>query len=102
MDLNTALAWLALLISFLAAYYARWSANAAKRANALGRLSAMLELRSHYIEQMERQADYAKNFAGPNSGLEAASKEYARLDERLRDINRAVDEFHHDLVRVRV
>ena len=48
-DWGLLLATLALLVSGLATFCARWSAAEAKKANDIGRLNALLALRTHYL-----------------------------------------------------
>ena len=99
MTLDIPLAVLALLVSGLAALYARWSAREARRANDIGRLNALLAMRSHYLALMEHQARLADMLKELPSGLEAARKAYADLDDKLRDVNREIDTYHASLVR---
>ncbi len=84
----------ALLISSLAAFYVRRSATEANRANNIGRLNALLALRVHYLELMQRQVDLVKVLGHLPSGLKAINDTYAELDTRLREVSREIDKQH--------
>jgi hypothetical protein len=92
------LAVLALLVSGLAALYARWSAREARKANDIGRLNALLALRGHYLALMERQERLAKTLGSVPSGLRAAEKAYADLDGKLREVSVEIDTHHVNVV----
>jgi hypothetical protein len=92
------LAALALLVSCLAALYARWSAAEAKKANDIGRLNALLALRTHYLAQMQHQADLAQTLRDSPSGHRVALSAYADLDTKLREVSREIDKQHADIV----
>ena len=74
MTVEIPLAVLALLVSALAALYARWSAREAKKANDIGRLNALLALRTHYLALMDHQVKLAETMRGLPSGLEATQR----------------------------
>lgn len=95
------LASLALLASFLAALYARWSAAEAKKANDIGRLNALLALRTHYLALMQHQTDLAQVLRNSPGGLKAAQNTYADLDTRLREVSHEIDKQHADIVGLR-
>lgn len=91
----------AALIASLAALYARWSANEAKKANDIGRLNALLALRQHYLELMNHQAKLAELLKTSPSGSQAVRETYAELDTKLRDVSCEIDKYHWNLVNVR-
>lgn len=95
------LALLALLISGLAALYARWSAREAKRANDIGRLNALLAMRSHYLALMDHQFKLAETLKGLPSGAIAAQQAYTELDGKLREVNCEIETYHTNLVGMR-
>lgn len=101
MTVEIPLAVLALLVSALAALYARWSAREAKKANDIGRLNALLALRTHYLALMDHQVKLAETMRGLPSGLEATQRAYADLDDKLREVNREIDTYHSSLAGVR-
>lgn len=101
MATEMALAILALLISGLAAFYAGWSAREARDANDMGRLNALLALRSHYLVLLEREARVAETLKNIPSGLQAAQTSYAALDTKLREVSREVDTYHTKLIGAR-
>jgi hypothetical protein len=101
MTVEMSLAILALLISGLAALYSRWSAREARKANDIGRLNALLALRSHYLALMDHQARLADTLRGLPSGLIAAQKAYTDLDGKLREVSHEIDAYHISLVGVR-
>lgn len=84
--------------SVLAAWYARWSAAEAKKANDIGRLNALLALRTHYLALMQHQADLAKVLSSTPSGLQAVHGTYAALDTKLREVSREIDKCHAGFV----
>lgn len=88
------LAILALLVSGLAALYARWSVREAKKANDLGRLNALLALRTHYLALMEHQAKLAEVLRNIPSGQKAVQDTYGELDSKLREVSREIDAYH--------
>ncbi|MDI3275880.1 hypothetical protein [Pseudomonas sp. AL03] len=88
----------AVLIASLAALYARWSANEAKKANDIGRLNALLALRQHYLELMNHQAKLAELLKTSSSGIQAVRETYGELDTKLRDVSREIDKYHWNLV----
>jgi hypothetical protein len=92
------LAIVALLTSGLAALYARWSASEAKQANDIGRLNALLALRSHYLALMEHQAKLAQTLRGSPGGLQSVQDAVADLDGKLREVGRELDAYHSSLV----
>ncbi len=100
MDWELFLAAVALLASGLAALYARWSANEAKAANDIGRLNALLALRSHYLALAEHEAKLVHTLGGSPSGLQAARSAFAELDSRLREVGRELDRYHAKLLDV--
>lgn len=100
MAFELSLSVIALLVSGLAALYARWSAREAKSANDIGRLNALLALRGHYLAQMEHQTRLTETtLRGIPGGLQAAQNAYADLDNKLREVNREIDPYHIRLVR---
>jgi len=101
MTVEMALAIAALLISALAALYSRRSVREAKNANDMGRLNALLALRSHYLALLEHQARLAEALKNPPSGLQAAQANYAELDSKLREVSREVDTYHAKLTGTR-
>lgn len=95
---NLSLTALALLASCLAAMYAGWSAREAKKSNDIGRLNALLALRTHYLALMQYQSELAKIMNNSSAGLEAAKNAYADLDTKLREVNREIDKQHAGIV----
>ena len=89
---------LALLVSALAALYARWTVREAKSANDMGRLNAMLTLQSHYSEQLNHQAKLAQDLVNIPSGHNAALDSHAALDVKLREVSREIEKYHSKLV----
>ncbi len=98
MNWELLLAALALLASGLAALYARWSAAEARKANDIGRLNALLSLRTHYLALMQHQVDLAKFLQNSPGGLQAAQSAYADLDTKLREVNREIDKQHAGII----
>lgn len=98
MNWELLLAALALLASGLAALYARWSAAEAKRANDIGRLNALLALRTHYLSLIQHQADLAQVLSNSPSGLQAIQRTYADLDTKLREVSHEIDKQHAGIV----
>ena len=94
MSLEFAVALLALLISALAALYARWSWAEAKRSNDMGRLNALLALRAHYLALLEHQVKLADVFKTLPSGMKEVHRTYAELDRKLREVSDQVDGYH--------
>ena len=99
MDLSFAATLLAILISILAALYARRSASEAKRANDIGRLNALLALRAHYLAQSQQQVELAKIFSSAPSGRQAAFEAFANLDGKIREVSVEIDIYHGSLMR---
>jgi hypothetical protein len=95
------LAVLALLVSAVAALYARWTAQEAKKSNDMGRLNALLALRGHYLALLDHQTNLADTLRNLPSGLKAAHDTYADLDTKLREVSREIDTYHARLVGVR-
>lgn len=95
---NLSLTALALLASCLAAMFAGWSAREAKKSNDIGRLNALLALRTHYLALMQHQSEFAKIMNNQSAGLEAAMKAYADLDKKLGEVNREIDKQHAGIV----
>jgi len=91
MTLETAIALFALLVSLVAAVYAR-------RANDQSRLNALLALRTHYLALMDHQGKLAEFLSNLPSGLKAAQDSYADLDTKLREVSREIDTYHVSLV----
>lgn len=98
MDWQLSLAVLALLASGLAVLYARRSAKEAKKSNDIGRLNALLTLRTHYLALMQHQFELSKILSHSPSGLKAVRNTYADLDTKLREVNREIDKQHADIV----
>ena len=71
MNWKLSLSAMALLAASLAALYARWSAREAKRSNDIGRLNALLALRTHYLALMRHQEHLAKVLSNSPAGLQA-------------------------------
>ncbi len=92
------LAAIGILESGMDALYARWSAAEAKRANNIGRLNALLALRTHYLALMQHQADLAKVLSGSPAGLQAVQNTAADLDTKLREVSREIDKHHAGIV----
>lgn len=87
----------AVLVAGLAALYARWSVKEAKKANDIGRLNALLAIRAHYLELMAQKGRIAEQLKGMK-GAEKAYEAYAGLDSKLREVNKAIDEYHEKVV----
>lgn len=102
MDWQLSLAVLALLASGLAVLYARRSAKEAKKSNDIGRLSALLALRIHYLALMQQQSELAKILNNSPGGLQAVHNAYADLDTKLREVCREIDKQHAGIVGERV
>lgn len=98
MNWELSLAALALLSSSLAALYARWSAKEAKKSNDIGRLNALLALRTHYLALMQHQSELAKILNNSPAGLKAVQNAYADLDTKLREVSREIDKQHAGIV----
>ena len=98
MNWELSLAALALLASSLAALYARWSAKEAKKSNDIGRLNALLALRTHYLELMQHQSELAKILNNSPAGFQAVQNDYADLDTKLREVSREIDKQHAGIV----
>lgn len=92
------LAILALLVSSLAALYASWSAGVARKANDIGRLNALLALRSRYLALIERQSKLAETLSNIPSGHQAVSDAFADLDAKLREVSHEIDTYHSKIV----
>lgn len=98
MNLEIVIAALALLVSGLAVFYT-WRSNLeAKKANNISRLNALLALEEHYKKLMEFQAKFAKNFRQSQSGFKCAEEEYAKLDGKLREVNREIKKLHETII----
>ena len=89
---------LALLVSGLAALYARWSAREARRANDIGRLNALLSLRAHYLALMQHQEKIAQVLSNSPNGLQAVRNTYTDLDTKLREVNHEIEKQHADTI----
>lgn len=74
------LATLALLVSALAALYARWSFAEAKKANDIGHLNALIALRTYYLSMIQHQADLVKTLDNLPSVLQSIQHAHAELD----------------------
>lgn len=98
MNWELSLAALAALAASLAAMYARWSVREAKRSNDIGRLNALLALRTHYLALMQHQAELVKILSNSPAGLQAVHNSYADLDTKLREVSREIDKQHADIV----
>lgn len=92
------IAVMALLAAGLSARYAGRSASEAKRSNDIGRLNALLALRTQYLALMRQQEDLAKVLSNSPSGLQAVHDTYADLDTKLREVSRELDKQHADIV----
>lgn len=99
MDVGVAITLLAILISILAALYARSSAAEAKKANNIGRLNALVALRTHYLALSQYQVELAKILSVIPSGAQAAFESFENLDGKLRQVNAEIDRYHAVLVR---
>ncbi|WP_213865634.1 hypothetical protein [Vibrio crassostreae] len=77
--------------------YALWSAKEAMKANDIGRLNALLAIRTHYLELMAKKGLIAQQLEGMR-GAERAYEAYADLDLKLREVNKAIDEYHEKVV----
>lgn len=89
---------LSALIAGLAALYSRWSAREARRANDIGRLNALLALRSHYQAEMNHQSAFIEQMRGVASAVEAARTKSTELDTKLKEVSSEIDKYHFDLV----
>lgn len=98
MDPVTAGALVSMLIAMLSVIYARRSVNQARHANDIGRLNALLALRTHYLELMARQAELAKELQG-TSGENKANNAYADLDTELREVNQTIRRYHRTVTK---
>src|SRR5690606_24544330 len=98
MNWELSLSAMALLAASLAALYARWSAREAKRSNDIGRLNALLALRTHYLALMRHQEHLAKVLSNSPAGLQAVHETYADLDTKLREVSREIDKQHAGIV----
>lgn len=98
-DWQVVIAVLALLASGLAAVYSRRSVGEARKANDIGRLNALLALRSHYLELMQHQEKLAQLLNGSSEGLKAAHSAYADLDSKLGEVNREIEKQHAAVIR---
>ena len=94
---NDAIAVVAALVAGLSALYARWSASEAKKANDISRLNALLTIRAHYLELMSQKGRIAEQLKGMK-GAEKAYEAYANLDLKLREVNKAIDQYHEKFV----
>ena len=98
MNWELLLAGLALLASAFAALYARSSASEARKANDIGRLNALLALRSHYLSLLQNQAKLAEGLRHLPSGMQAVQDTYADLDTKLREVGREIDKQHASII----
>lgn len=85
---------LALIVSLVAAAYAR-------RANDLGRLNSLLSLRTHYLALMERQVKLAELLSNLPSGLKAVQDSYSEMNTKLREVSHEIDKYHVKLTGLR-
>ncbi len=92
------MAVLALIFSVAAVLYARQAAHEAEKANDLGRLNALLALRTHYLAMMEHQEKLAELFNNSPGGLQATQEAYATLDRKLREVSFEIDTYHTSVV----
>lgn len=100
MAIGISLSLLAVLISGLAAIYARWSAQEAKKANDMLRLNGLLSLRVHYLELMRHQEHLAKLLGTSTNGLQSVQNTYADLDLKLRQVNSEIDKYHSSFLKI--
>lgn len=98
MSLELILALFALLISVVSSIWAYWSAREARSSNDIGRLNALLSMRSHYLALMAHQSRMVNEFQSSSGLVEAARNAYADLDARLNEVNREIDKKHEFLV----
>lgn len=102
MNWESVLALLALLVAIVAAMYARRAASEAKNTNVLGRLNALLALRSHYLAQMESQGKFMQALDNVPAGRKAAEDTFAGLDTSLREVSREIDACHVKVIALRI
>ncbi|HEY0924337.1 hypothetical protein [Rheinheimera pacifica] len=96
------IAIISILIAVLSAFYARWSAKEAHKANDIGRLNALLAFRQHYLELMAHQEKLAQMLQASPGGLEACRNKYASLDLKLREISQEIDSYHAKVVKNKI
>lgn len=87
------------LIALAAAWFSLRSASEARRANDIGRLNAMISLRSHYLELMKHEASLVDSFRDIPSGMRAIQTSYAELDGKLSEVVHEIEKCHAHLIR---
>ncbi|MEZ9627866.1 hypothetical protein, partial [Aliivibrio fischeri] len=102
MDISLVVSILALIAAALSALYSRWSVRQAVKANDIGRLNALLAFRVHYLQLMEHQQKLAETLNHSLSGMEAVRTKYAELDEKLREVNFQINEYHTKVVNKKI
>ncbi|MDD9180790.1 MULTISPECIES: hypothetical protein [Aliivibrio] len=102
MDTSLVVSILALIAAALSALYSRWSVRQAVKANDIGRLNALLAFRVHYLQLMEHQQKLAETLNHSSSGMEAVRTKHAELDEKLREVNFQINEYHTKVVNKKI
>ncbi|MDD9194117.1 hypothetical protein PVK63_19410 [Aliivibrio sp. S2TY2] len=102
MDISLVVSILALIAAALSALYSRWSVRQAVKANDIGRLNALLAFRVHYLQLMEHQQKLAETLNHSLSEMEAVRTKYAELDEKLREVNFQINEYHTKVVNKKI
>lgn len=97
MNWQTVLAIVAIVISAIAAWYARVATSEAKKGNELSRLNALVVLRSHYSELARYAADNVEALRG-TSAQKFAQSELESLNQKLHEVTHEIAEYHGSLV----
>jgi fumarate reductase subunit D len=63
----------------------------------VGRLTALKLLQTYYLEHMQYQDSVARDMKGLQAA-QLASARYAELDAKLREVSRAIEEFHPNVL----
>lgn len=97
MNWQAVLAILAVVISTVAAWYARIATTEAKKGNELSRLNGLIGLRSHYMELAHGTAENIKVLTG-ESTRESAQIALKILNQKLHEVSYEIDGYHDALV----
>ena len=89
---------IAIVVSVVAVRYARAAALEAKKGNDLSRLSALIALRSHYMELARSLDADIKQLAGTQTQKEL-QKQFEGLAQKVLEVTREIQGYHDALTR---
>lgn len=98
MGWQSILSIIAIIVSAAASWYARSAVSEARRGNDLSRLSALITLRSHYMELARSLDADIKQFAGTEVQKEL-KKQFEILAQKVLEVTYEIQSYHDALTR---